>query len=386
MLRYWLRTIRGLEWVAAAEAASIAERPRIALGHRSVFLECDHALKPDAIRCSDDLFRFWAQLSNLDHTRHTLTRLSAIVSALPPVPADIPEFQCLHVTASFTGRRNYLRSEIEQAFGESLAPALGLSWNNQMSQASRTLRIRIHLAGDSALLGVGLTESPVHRRSWRVHTLPGMLHPPVAASIAFLSELREGLTVHDPFAGSGTILIESGLRCPGLHLTGGDVNPDAIKIARDHANKAGVAVDLQVRDAFATRDKLPKAHRVLSNPPWGVSVTSAGPHGSNPLNALINLLSPDGLLVAITDRSMQVASLCERAGLNPDIIFPVRIAGRMADIVVADRSSRGLANPLKEYWKAMETILWQGDEGRGTIDVPQGWPEPIRAACPSSLG
>jgi hypothetical protein len=377
MARYWLRTIRGLEWIAAFEAALATGRPDITLGHRDVFFESDSFLEPAALRCSDDVFLFWTHLSNLDHTRDTLRRLSLAASNLPAPPTTTVDFRSIHVTASFLGHRNYSRGEIEQVFGESLARAVGLKWEDQLPQNSPALRVRIHLAGDRAAIGIGLTPTPIHRRPWRVHTQKGMLHPPVAASLALLADLRDGLTVHDPFAGSGTVLIEAGLHCPNLMLSGWDLDPNAIQIGMDHAARAGVAVDLQLRDAFVECHRIPAPDRVVSNPPWGRSVVSGGDSAGDPLGVLVDLLSSDGRLVAVADRSMEMADFLDQNGLGPDIAFPIRVSGRIADVAVASADRRGLSDDLASYWKQMQRVPWDGVESRETLEVPSDWGRPI---------
>ena len=113
MARYWLRTVRGLEWLAAVEASLAGNLQHLAIGHRDVYIESDALVDPASLRCPDDVFLFWASISNLNHTRDMLRELSLIVSRLPPLPVVDRELDGVHVTASFLGERNFSRVELE---------------------------------------------------------------------------------------------------------------------------------------------------------------------------------------------------------------------------------------------------------------------------------
>jgi tRNA (guanine6-N2)-methyltransferase len=377
MSYYWLRTIRGLEWLAAAEVAGVADPLQMTFGHRDVFVDCDYA-DAGSLRCPDDIFSFWALLCNLDRTRETLRRLSKAAEELPQHPGSVSEFRRIHVTASFLGQRNYSRSEIEHAFGMSLAGELGLQWCANIPDEPGTLRVRIHLVGERAAIGIALTPLPIHRRPWRVHTQRGMLHPPIAAAMALLAGLHEGLTIFDPYAGSGTILIEAGLLCPNIRLFGWDIDPQAVAIAGDHAARAGIAAIFQSGDALRALQDLPRPDRVLSNPPWGRSLTTTGPSNADPLEVLLNLLSAQTRLVVVGDRSMKMAEFWKRKGYQPEIIFPIRVSGRIADIAVVSATPTNIWRELGQYWKAMENIPWEGEDSEATLNVPSAWGSRIR--------
>lgn len=63
-----------------------------------------------------------------------------------------------------------------------------------------------------------------------IHAYKGKFYPQLAKSLFNLADLRPGDVVLDPFAGSGTVLLEAYLN--GLRGVGLDLNPLAVKIAR----------------------------------------------------------------------------------------------------------------------------------------------------------
>lgn len=62
------------------------------------------------------------------------------------------------------------------------------------------------------MLRVG--DLPLHRRAYKQHTVAGTLHPPLAAAMAALADIRPGHTVLAPCRGSGTLPIEAALARP----------------------------------------------------------------------------------------------------------------------------------------------------------------------------
>ena len=191
--------------------------------------------------------------------------------------------------------------------------------------------------------------------------------------MALLADLTPGLHVHDPFAGSGTMLIEAGLRCRNLVLSGWDIDREMVTLARDHAKRAGVRIGFSVKDAFRTRLDVGAPDRVLVNPPWDRSVKTAGASPSNPLDALIPLLGPETHLVAVAHHEMQMPSFLRTKGHKPGLAFRIRISGRLADIVVVTPDRYSLSNDFRRCWDAMHKIPWQGEGSQTTIEIPADW-------------
>ena len=153
-----------------------------------------------------------------------------------------------------------------------------------------------------------------------------------------MADLEPGQTVIDPFVGSGTLLIEAGLQCPGLNLVGCDTSEEAIAKAYKQGELAHILLNLNVVDASAVL--FPNADRIISNPPWGLSTTFKGQVTNNNLiEALLGNLKPFGRGVFIASQKLQLPGLFKKAGFFPLLVQTLRISGRLAELVVIGSES-----------------------------------------------
>ena len=339
-VQVWCRVIRGLEWIAAAEAYLLPEVSNIKTRPRDLLFCCDNSSCVNQLRCIDDAYLVWGEIRGIGHTRQSLRNLKASSFRLHNLPVEInSEIKNLRVTASFLGKRNYSRYDLEAAVGGVLANNLGLRFIDSRSKENlNVLWVRFHLREDKGLIGIRITDYPCHRRIWRVQGIAGALHPPVAAAIALLADLKPGQTVIDPFAGSGTLLIEAGLQCPGLNLVGCDTSEEAIARAYKQGELAHILLNLNLVDASAVL--FPNADRIISNPPWGLSTTFKGQVTNNNLiEALLGNLKPFGRGVFIASQKLQLPGLFKKAGFFPLLVQTLRISGRLAELVVIGSDS-----------------------------------------------
>jgi len=359
--KLWARVVRGLEWVSAAEAEVVLGIPSPELGHRDLVFPHPGILPAHDLRCLDDVFLVWSDLEDLDQRRTSLARLDEQLRQLPSAPAQIPStVRCLRVTASFLGRRNYSRFEIEQIAGRALATRLGLYYAaSREPDRGDAVWCRIHLWQERGRLGIRMDPRPLHRRSWRRETVAGALHPPVAAAMARLSDLHPGEVVLDPFAGSGTLLIEAGLQCQGVRLMGCDISEDALTRAREHARLAEIRVDLIKADARTA--SLVPADRVISNPPWGRAVDlgrELSPR--NLVTPLLRHLKRSGRSVLLTDQALGFPDHLKRAGYPPLLVHPLRVSGRLAHLIVVGTApcfpETPLGSALSRAWEKQRLL------------------------------
>ena len=326
-IRLWARVVHGLEWVVAAEAALLPATGNLRTGHRDVLFTGDWTVA-QTLRCIDDLYRLWAELPGLDHTRASLAGLARLCRDLPEIALPVPA-KTLRLTASFTGRRNYTRFEIEDAVGPLLASRLGLAYLGTASEAAADVWARIHLAEAETLLGLRFQPNPCIDARGAVPASRGRCTRRFAAAMALLAGLQPDQAVLDPFCGSGTLLIEAGLRCPSLSLQGHDIDPAAIAQAGINAGLAGVAVSLANADSSLTT--MPPADIILSNPPWGRTVEARG--GLSTDNLAMILLAA-GQAVVLADQVLDLPAQLEAAGTAPLLVQTLRLAGRLADLVL----------------------------------------------------
>ncbi|SBW10386.1 putative RNA methyltransferase YpsC [uncultured Eubacteriales bacterium] len=168
-------------------------------------------------------------------------------------------------------------------------------------------QIQFSIMKDTATLMLDTSGPGLHKRGYRAVGVVAPLRETLAAAMVLLSRYRGKDPFCDPFCGSGTVAIEAALiaknRAPGLDrsfsaqkwpwlpgqawldgageamdkeydgeydIWGGDIDPQAVAIAKANAEKAGVEelVHFDVADATRFYRSSPKG-RIVTNPPYG---------------------------------------------------------------------------------------------------------------------
>ena len=228
---------------------------------------------------------------------------------------DLPWEQWLPRDAEFpvTGRssKSQLHSVpdcqriVKKAIVERLRTAYDVDW---FEETGPLYPIEVSVLKNNVKLTIDTSGSGLNKRGYRKLTAKAPLRETLAAAIVQLSVWNFERPFVDPFCGSGTIPIEAALiatnRAPGLNrvfacsdwpqiedsvweqawqeakdvmrpapeelLIGTDVDPEALGMARYHANKAGVGelVHFQQRP-FHELSSAKKYGCVVTNPPYG---------------------------------------------------------------------------------------------------------------------
>ena len=168
-------------------------------------------------------------------------------------------------------------------------------------------QVRFSLFKDEAVLCLDTSGEGLYKRGYRAVGVEAPLRETLAAAMVLLSRYRGKDPLCDPFCGSGTIAIEAAMiaknRAPGLDrsfsaqkwpwlpsqawldaageamdkefdgeydIWGGDIDPQAVAIAKSNAEKAGVEdlVRFEAADAVAFHRAAPYG-RIVTNPPYG---------------------------------------------------------------------------------------------------------------------
>ncbi|KTD07742.1 bifunctional 23S rRNA (guanine(2069)-N(7))-methyltransferase RlmK/23S rRNA (guanine(2445)-N(2))-methyltransferase RlmL [Legionella jamestowniensis] len=180
------------------------------------------------------------------------------------------------------------------------------------------IRLHAHLKHDIVTVSFDLTGYSMHQRGYRTQAGEAPLKENIAAAMLLRAKwpqlAAKGYSLHDPFCGSGTIVIEAAMMAshiaPGLlrqdqslnhwaqhqpslwekvralalqqvkplsvKLRGTDNNPKVIKIAHANAERAGV-LPLVEFTALAVKDCKPLYAKglVICNPPYGERLSEA---------------------------------------------------------------------------------------------------------------
>lgn len=206
------------------------------------------------------------------------------------------------------------------------------------------LVVRASKTGSKAMLSVDLGGGPLHRRGWRQMQGEAPLKETLAAAVlmrgGWPNLYAEGGALLDPMCGSGTLLIEGALMAadvaPGLlrdlqgagtppsrwlgfddthwrvlideavqrerkgraalqpRFYGSDLDPHAIRAARENAERAGVveSIDFSVRDVAQLAQTTEPRGLVVCNPPYDARL-AADPQLYRALGDALKRVAPD---------------------------------------------------------------------------------------------
>lgn len=195
---------------------------------------------------------------------------------------------------------------VKKAVAEKLKQKHGVAIN--MPETGAMYKIEVALLKDKVTLTLDSSGSGLHKRGYRLRQGEAPLKETLAAALVMLTNWKPDYPLVDLFCGSGTILIEAALIgqniAPGfnrefaseswdfipgelwerafdeaeklanydqpLDITGTDLDPKMIEIAKDNAVEAGLA-DLITFKQMQARDFHPKKDNgyLITNPPYG---------------------------------------------------------------------------------------------------------------------
>lgn len=193
---------------------------------------------------------------------------------------------------------------VNKAAAERLGRAYGLQ---RLPETGEKHQIQFAILRDQCSLYLDTTGPGLHKRGYRAVGVEAPLRETLAAAMVLLSRYRGRDPFRDPFCGSGTIAIEAALiaknRAPGLDrsfdaqrwacvdsrfwldaageamdrefdgqydIWGGDIDPKAVRIARENAVKAGVEELVRFETADAARLRCQGEYgQIVTNPPYG---------------------------------------------------------------------------------------------------------------------
>lgn len=196
------------------------------------------------------------------------------------------------------------QSIIKKAVVERLKSKYFISY---FEETGSKYQIQFSIMHDICQVYLDTTGLGLHKRGYRATSGAAPLRETLAAAIVTLSKYRGREFFCDPFCGSGTLLIEAAMiaenRAPGLlrrfaaeaweisdrgiwtsvretaktkiftrdfELWGGDVDPEAISLARSNAKKAGVDRYITFEKADATKFRPQHDSGIcVANPPYG---------------------------------------------------------------------------------------------------------------------
>jgi len=303
------RTLDGLEWLLAKELSGLGAT-NLRIGRRTIeFTGTTETLyravleSRVAIRILEPLGRFavsspeslYQSISSLDWAKHLHPTQTLRVDA--------------RVHDSFIDHSLYASQVVKDAVVDGVRAVHGRRPNVQLHGAS--LRLSLHLTGETATLFRDAAGQSLHQRGWRNGKVEAPLSEVLAAGILGISGWQPGEPLLDPLCGSGTFVIEAATQAAGLApgllrarkrkqgffrfhdfdrnlaeriildlenragtpsgmFHASDLDPNAIQIAKQSAALAGVADFIRFScNHFEAVSPAGGPGLVLTNPPYG---------------------------------------------------------------------------------------------------------------------
>lgn len=199
-----------------------------------------------------------------------------------------------------------IQSIMKKAMVERLKGKYGIQW---FSEDGAPYPVRVFLMKDIVTVGIDTTGVSLHKRGYRQMTVKAPITETLAAALIMLTPWKKDRILVDPFCGSGTFPIEAAMMAaniaPGMNrsftaeewtnlipkkawydaideaedmidrnvdvdIQGYDINPDAVKAARQNAIDAGVDHMIHFQERSVADLRHPKKYGfIITNPPYG---------------------------------------------------------------------------------------------------------------------
>lgn len=295
----------GLESVVGNELKSLGFENVVVENGRVLFTgdESDLIKANMWVRTAD---RIYIQVACFKST--TFEDLFEKINKLPwevylPMNANFP------VNAKSVKSKLFSLSDIQRISKKAIVKRLGQLYNKTwLPEDGPRYSIHVAFLKDEVTVSIDTSGAGLHKRGYRVKGHMAPLKETLAAALIQLSRWQGKIPLIDPMCGSGTIAIEAAMIgrniAPGLsrkfdfeewslipnelfkqikkeayeaidyekelHIEAFDIDPRAIKVARENAELAGVEEDIhfQVRDVKDLSSSK-KYGYVITNPPYG---------------------------------------------------------------------------------------------------------------------
>jgi tRNA (guanine6-N2)-methyltransferase len=243
------------------------------------------------------------------------------------------------VVSQMSGTYDFRRMDAGKAVTDALRRSMPKGMH--LVEDDADLEVWLWLGGNDVLIGLRLSDATMRHRTYKREHLPASLRPSAAAAMGWLSRPTADDVVLDPLCGTGTLLIERGLLAPVERELGGDLQREAVALARRNAKAAGVDIDINVWDACALPLDASSVTRIITNLPFGKQIGSKEENEQlyTKLSEEFNrILAPGGLVVSLTseDRLWDRILLEHGWRVMKKVVFVV--LGQPASIFVTERA------------------------------------------------
>lgn len=201
-------------------------------------------------------------------------------------------------------------SDIQSIVKKAIVEKMKIQYDtSKVPETGAAYPLRISIMKDKVTIGLDSSGESLHKRGYRTDTVKAPISETLAAALILLTPWKKDRILVDPFCGSGTFPIEAAMigcnMAPGMNrsflaekwtnfipkkcwydavneamegmddsvemtIQGYDIDPSAVRAARENAERAGVdhLVHFQVRDV-KNLSHAKKYGFIITNPPYG---------------------------------------------------------------------------------------------------------------------
>lgn len=346
---FYTMTMPGLETLAFNEIRTLVQDAELVKFARGITLFRTTAMPHEllALRTVEDVFFTLAHINSLGHGRDALRALhnaalhgdmKSALALWSRVHTPIRP-RTWRVVSQMSSTHNFRRIDAGQAISDALQRVLPR--NLHLVEDNADIEFWLRLNGNEALIGLRLSDATMRHRYYKQEHLPASLRPTVAAAMAWLAHPSPDDIVLDPLCGAGTILIERALLAPYDRLIGGDIQEEAVAMARRNARTAEIIATWRIWDARSLPFDAAGVTRIITNLPFGKQI---GTHETNAdlytalAQEFSRILVPGGVLVTLTSEDQLWNSILQNSGWRIVKKFVLVLLGQPASIFVAERA------------------------------------------------
>ncbi len=307
--------VQGMEWLATAAFGleGLVKKELISLGMRNVRADLGGA-RFTADAAGAFLCNLWLRTADRvllvvrEGEATTFDQLFELVKGAPwedylekdaafPVSGNCARSQLMSVRDCQAIAKKAIAERMREKYKQAWHPETGATYQVNVAVHKDIARVTLDASGDA-----------LSRRGYRTWNGEAPLRETLAAAMVALSPWKPGEPLHDPCCGTGTLLCEAALlaadRAPGLTrafacerwgifrdcgaagmradakararldavtgITGGDIDPEAIELARRHIAQAGMQGRILVKlEDLRDAPPLSPGTHVVCNPPYG---------------------------------------------------------------------------------------------------------------------
>lgn len=241
------------------------------------------------------------------------------------------------VIARQQGEMPYRRVDLQDTVEKAIVQRTDFRWR----ESEDGLEFWVTQMEGDAFVALRVSDETMRHRTYKINHIEASLRPTAAAALVLLTKPKPTDVFLDPMCGAGTTLIERALHSRYTQLLGGDSNPDAVAQALANIGSRYKPIEIKQWDARQLPLDEQSVTAVTCNLPFGVQIST--PEENRRLypavvKELRRVMLIGARAVLLTSDMRAITRALERtSGMYMDVLYPVVILGRRANICVLQK-------------------------------------------------